>query len=128
MLNDYPVYATIATKDLAKARTFYEETLGLKAEREQPDGILYQAGMGTKIFVYPSEFAGTAQSTLASWMVDDLDSTVDELGRQGITFEQYDFPGLKTDEKGIAALGEIRGAWFKDPDGNILNIGTMPPA
>ena len=130
MLNDAPVYATIAVKDLATARPFYEETLGLKAEIEDAGGIFYAAGKGTRVFVYPSQYAGTAQSTLATWEVDDLDATIDELARKGVTFEQYDFPGLKTDERGIAALGDtgVRGAWFKDPDGNILNIGTMPAA
>src|SRR6266571_5504249 len=108
MLNDYPVYATIATTDLAKARPFYEETLGLKAEMEAPDGVYYRSG-DTRLFLYPSQFAGTAKSTVATWEVDDLDAVIDDLSSRGITFEQYDFPGLKTDERGIATDDDFRG-------------------
>jgi catechol 2,3-dioxygenase-like lactoylglutathione lyase family enzyme len=64
---------------------------------------------------------------VVTWMVDDLDRVVDELSAKGITFEQYDLPGLKTDERGIADAGNVKGAWFKDPDGNILNVGQQTP-
>lgn len=124
MLNDHSVYATIATTDLAKARPFYEETLGLKAEMEAPDGVYYRSG-DTRLFLYPSQFAGTAKSTVATWEVDNLDAVIDELSSRGVTFEQYDFPGLKTDERGIAATEDFRGVWFKDPDGNILSLGEQ---
>ncbi|TDC52811.1 VOC family protein [Jiangella ureilytica] len=126
MLNDYPVYATIATGDMARARSFYEETLGFTAEMEDPaGGVMYRSG-ATRFLLYESQFAGTAQQTVGTWIVDDADATVDELVGKGVTFEQYDLPGLKTDERGIAELGPFRGAWFKDPDGNILNVGTGP--
>lgn len=126
MLNDYPVYATIATGDLARARAFYEKTLGFSPEMEDAaGGVLYRSG-GTRFLLYASEFAGGATQTVATWMVDDADAAVAELAGRGVTFEQYDLPGLKTDERGIAELGPFRGAWFKDPDGNILNVGTGP--
>ena len=97
MLGDYPAAATIATADLARARTFYEETLGLKVEMEDdPGGILYATG-GSTVLLYQSQFAGPSKVTVATWMVDDLDRVVDELSAKGITFEQYDFRGLKTD-------------------------------
>ena len=67
-----------------------------------------------------------AQQTVATWFVDNVDAKVAELAGKGITFEQYDLPGLKTDERGIAELGPFKGAWFKDPDGNILNVGQGP--
>ncbi|HEX9377349.1 MAG TPA: VOC family protein [Actinomycetota bacterium] len=127
MLESYPVAATIATGDLARARSFYEETLGLKVDMEDEGGILYESG-GARLLVYPSQFAGTSQATAATWLVDDIDRVVDELAAKGITFEQYDFPGLKTDERGIADAGTFKGAWFKDPDGNILNVGQQTPA
>lgn len=126
MLNDYPVYATIATGDMARARAFYEETLGFTAEVEDAaGGIMYRSG-GTRFLLYPSAFAGGPQQTVATWVVDDAEAAVDELAAKGVTFEQYDLPGLKTDERGIAEIGPFRGAWFKDPDGNILNLGTGP--
>jgi catechol 2,3-dioxygenase-like lactoylglutathione lyase family enzyme len=126
MLNDHPVYATIATGDLARARAFYEGTLGFSAEMEDPTGgVMYGSG-GTRFLLYPSEFAGGPQQTVATWFVDDVEAIVTELGGKGVTFEQYDLPGLKTDERGIAETGPFKGAWFKDPDGNILNVGQGP--
>ena len=126
MLNDYPVYATIATGDLARARAFYEGPLGFNADMEDPTGgVIYGSG-GTRFLLYPSEFAGGAQQTVATWFVEDVDAMVAELAGRGVTFEQYDLPGLKTDERGIAELGPFKGAWFKDPDGNILNVGQGP--
>lgn len=128
MLGDHPVAATIAVSDLERARKFYEETLGLQVKMEDPGGIMYGSGDAV-VLVYPSQFAGTSQATVATWAVPDLDAAVDELASKGVTFEQYDMEGLKTDERGIAALGDtLRGAWFKDPDGNILNVGEGPLA
>jgi catechol 2,3-dioxygenase-like lactoylglutathione lyase family enzyme len=125
MLGNSPAAATIAVSDLDRARKFYEETLGLQAKMEDPGGIMYASG-DTMVLVYPSQYAGTSQATVATWMVGDLDAVIDDLTSKGVTFEQYDMEGLKTDERGIAELGEIRGAWFKDPDGNILNVGEGP--
>jgi catechol 2,3-dioxygenase-like lactoylglutathione lyase family enzyme len=128
MLGSSPAAATIAVSDIDRARKFYEETLGLQLKMEDPGAIMYGSG-NTMVLVYPSQFAGTSQATVATWMVSDLDATVDELTSKGVTFEQYDMEGLKTDERGIARLSdEIRGAWFKDPDGNILNVGEGPLA
>lgn len=126
MLSDHSVYATIATADIARARAFYEETLGFSAVAEdQAGGVFYQSGP-SRFYVYPSQFAGHAQHTLASWEVDDIASVIDELTARGVVFEKYDLPELKTDERGIADLGAMKAAWFKDPDGNILNIGQAP--
>ena len=86
MLGDHPAAATIATADLARARRFYEETLGLKVEMEDPGGILYVSGE-SRVVLYPSQFAGPSKVTVATWMVDDLDRVVDELSAKGITFE-----------------------------------------
>ena len=126
MLSDHPVYATIATADVARARAFYEGTLGFSVETEDPAGGVYYRSGATHFYVYPSEFAGHAQHTLASWDVDDVEAVVAELAERGVVFEQYDLPGLKTDERGIADLGPLKAAWFKDPDGNILNVGELP--
>ena len=123
MLNDFPVGACLAVSDIDRARRFYEDTLGMKVASDRPDGVLYDSG-GTQFLVYPSQFAGTNQATAASWLVDDVDATVAELRERGVTFEEYDFPGLKT-ENGIAAFDGGKAAWFKDPDGNILSVGDM---
>jgi catechol 2,3-dioxygenase-like lactoylglutathione lyase family enzyme len=112
--------ATLPITDLARARAFYENTLGLVAQEENEGGILYGVG-SSQMFVYPSQFAGTNQATAATLEVSDLETTVGELRNAGVTFEEYDFPELKT-ENGIAELEGDRGAWFKDPDGNILAL------
>src|SRR5918996_5188281 len=126
MLGDHPVYATIATADVARARAFYEDTLGFSVETEDPAGGIYYRSGTTHFYLYPSQFAGHAQHTLASWEVDDVEAVVAELADLGVVFEQYDLPGLKTDERGIAELGPVKAAWFKDPDGNILNVEQVP--
>ena len=123
MLNDASVHATIPVRDLQVAQKFYETTLGLTRLEENPVGIVFGSG-GTKVLVYQSEFAGTNQATTASWEVEDPDSVVRDLARGGLTFEHYDdLPGT-TREGDIHVMGQLRAAWFKDPDGNILCIGS----
>jgi len=113
---------TIAVSDLERAKKFYGETLGLKVKDERADGVRYEAGGGSLVLVYPSQFAGTAQSTYMGFDVDDVEKAVAELRERGVVFEEYDMPGLKT-VNGIAEIEGVKGAWFKDPDGNILSIG-----
>ena len=124
MLNQYPIYATLPASDIGRAKKFYEETLGLSIFEEREDGIFFEAGGGTRVFVYPSQFAGTNQATAATWEVDDIEKVVGALRDAGVTFEEYDFPGLKT-ENGIATTPNFKGAWFKDPEGNILSVIQM---
>jgi len=126
MLASTPVIATIAVKDIDAAAKFYEETLGLRrSDRPSPDptAVVYQSG-NTGILVYQSQFAGTNQATYASWGVgDELDSVIDDLRSKGVSFEQYDIPGV-TREGDVHVMNGLRAAWFKDPDGNILNISN----
>ena len=121
MIEGAKAHATVAVSDVDRARRFYEETLGLSVQQERPDGIVYETG-GTEFLVYPSQFAGTSQATVMAFEVNDLEAAIQDLTQRGVTFEQYDLPGLKTDEQGIADIGGLRGGWFKDPDGNILAI------
>jgi catechol 2,3-dioxygenase-like lactoylglutathione lyase family enzyme len=113
---------TIAVSDMERAKEFYGGTLGLKPRDERSNGVRYEAGGGTLVLVYPSQFAGTAKSTCMGFDVDDLEEAVEELRGRGVVFEEYDMPGLKT-VNGIAEIEGVKGAWFKDPDGNILAIG-----
>jgi catechol 2,3-dioxygenase-like lactoylglutathione lyase family enzyme len=109
--------------DLDRARRFYGEQLGLGPGTDEADGVRYHCGEGTAVFVYLSvDNAGTSTATVAGWFLDDFDATLDELATRGITLEQYDQPGLKTDERGVFDAGEFRAAWVKDPDGNILAL------
>jgi catechol 2,3-dioxygenase-like lactoylglutathione lyase family enzyme len=123
MLGSARPVATVAVSDIERAKRFYGETLGLKAKDERSDGIRYEAG-DSWFLVYPSQFAGTAKSTYMSFDVDDLEKEVAELRDRGVTFEEYDLPGLKT-VNGIADIQGVKGAWFKDPDGNILSVGEQ---
>ena len=111
---------TLPASDMGRARAFYEQTLGLKSVDENPGGVTYQVG-SSLIFVYPSEFAGTNQATAATLMVADVEAAVEELRGKGLTFHDYDFPGLKT-ENGIADLGGEKSAWFTDSEGNIISV------
>lgn len=122
MLGQKPVVATIAVKDIEVAKTFYENILGLTRDSEEdPGGILYKSG-DSHLFVYKSEYAGTNKATAASWGVgEEIDSIAKELETKGVMFETYDMPGM-TREGAIHVMGELKSAWFKDPDGNILNI------
>lgn len=120
MLTDSTAHAVVAVKDLDQAKKFYGETLGLKLKTEIPGGLLFASG-NSDVFVYSSEFAGTNKATCVFWESDDVDGCVAELKSKGIVFESYDMPGVQH-EGDIHVMGSMRAAWFKDPDGNILNV------
>ena len=120
-LSDCRVEALVAASDLDRAKRFYERQLGLVPGEEDPQGVSYPCGQGTRINIYLSpENAGESPATLAGWFVDDLDQTMDELASRGVVFEQYEQPGLRTDERGVFDAGNFRAAWIKDPDGNTI--------
>ena len=121
-LSDHPVTASTVS-DMSRATGFYEGK-PFPAARQPDGGRTYDCAGGTKVHVYPSQNAGGGGATLAWWEVDDLEGSVDELTANGVTFEQYGEP-FNTDAKGIARLGDLSAAWFKDLDGNILAIGTQ---
>ena len=123
-LSTYKVRPSIAVSDIARAAEFYEGNLGLTAGEDQSDeSRIYACGGDTSLHVYESPaHAGKATATLATWYVPDLKHVVDELGSKGVTFERYDDPTLNADTKGIHEPGNIRVAWFKDPDGNTFAI------
>lgn len=124
MLADNDAMATIAVRDLKKARQFYEEILGLKPDGEQHEGGgRYRSG-NSRVFVYESQFAGTNQATAATWVVPDAEEVVRALKAKGVTFEHYDLPGL-TRQGDLHVAGSFKGAWLKDPDGNILHVLSM---
>jgi catechol 2,3-dioxygenase-like lactoylglutathione lyase family enzyme len=124
MLSDCTPIATLPTADAARARRFYEETLGLTPVQEAPGGIMYKCGDG-KLFVYESEYAGTNKATAVSFSVTDeaFDGEVDALRKKGITFQTFEYEGMEWKDD-VMVSDEMRAVWFSDPDGNILNIGT----
>jgi catechol 2,3-dioxygenase-like lactoylglutathione lyase family enzyme len=122
MLKDHDAIATVGVKDLAAARKFYEGTLGLKpTERQEPGTLALESGKA-KLFVYPSEFAGTNKATAVTWVVgDDLERIVRDLKAKGVAFEHYDMPNT-TREGDLHVSGRLKVAWLKDPDGNVLAL------
>jgi catechol 2,3-dioxygenase-like lactoylglutathione lyase family enzyme len=124
MLSEAPVAAALPASDLARAKTFYEQTLELPVVEEDPGGVTFRCGAGSALFVYPSEFAGTNKATAAAFRVDDLDAVMSRLRGRGVVFEDYDQPGLKTVD-GVATFGDFRGAFFTDPEGNIIGLAQM---
>jgi catechol 2,3-dioxygenase-like lactoylglutathione lyase family enzyme len=122
MLGNRDVTANVAVRNLDTARKFYEGTLGLKqVGAEGRELIAYRSGKSTLI-VYRSKHAGTNQATALTWVVgDDVEAVVRELKTKGVTFEHYDLPDTRR-EGDIHISGHMKVAWFKDPDGNILNI------
>jgi len=121
MLGSSDVCACLAVTDMDKAAKFYGETLGLKKDMESPGGTFYKSG-NSGVFVYPSQYAGTNQATAAAWSVDDVEATVEEFKAKGVTFEHYDDMPDTTLEGDVHVMGDMKSAWFKDPDGNILNL------
>ena len=121
MLADSTAIATIAIKDIARARKFYEDILGLKCEDSgQRDVLNYKVGK-SKILVYKSMFAGTNKATAVTWELDDVESVVRNLKERGVKFEHYNLPGM-TLSGDVHVAGTLKAAWFKDPDGNILAL------
>ena len=116
---DTKAFSGFAVDDVAKARDFYEGTLGLKTTEEAGLLTLHLAGDRPTI-VYPKPVHMPADYTILNFPVDDIDAAVDELTGRGVTFERYD--GLGQDERGIARGGGPYIAWFKDPAGNILAV------
>lgn len=121
MLNDKLFYPTLPASDLDRARQFYEKKLGFELVDGGvvPDGVFYEVG-DHALFLYKTE-APRGGNTALSFVVDDLETEMRELRDRGIEFEEYDLPGLKT-ENGIAEWDGMRAAWFKDSEGNILNL------
>ena len=127
MLTNAIIAPTIPVVDLARARKFYEEKLGLKPFRVDafPPGVLYEGGDGTRLCIN-QRGATKAERTVAAFQVEDVEKTVKERKGKGVVFEEVDMPqmGLKTINS-IATRGTFKSAWFKDTDGNILAVTQL---
>ena len=120
MLSEATIHAYIPVSNTARARKFYEEKLGLKPKADYAGGVIYECG-GAAAFMYPTPNAGTSKASQAFWEVKDVEAEVAELKKRGVTFEEYDMPGI-TMKNSIATGGGAKTAWFKDTEGNILAI------
>jgi hypothetical protein len=126
-LRDASIMPTLAVDDLDRAMGFYHDKLGLDVRRLQGDAAsaLVEIGDSGRLLLYKSTFP-RGGTTAASILVKDLEGTVSELRSRGLTFEDYDLPGLKT-ENGIAVIGDLHGAWFKDSEGNTIALSNEMP-
>jgi len=116
--------ATLPAQDMARARKFYEQKLGFTPDEVGPDGgVFYKTG-NTGFLVFPSMGKPSGDHTQLGLDVEDVTATVNELKKSGVKFEDYDIPGLKTQD-GIADMGGSKGAWFKDTEGNLISIGEQ---
>jgi len=124
-LKDSKVIPVLAVDDLERAMAFYRDKLGLKAERSpsDPSGAVVETNEGGSLYLYKSSYR-RGETTVAAFNVSDTERVVDELRGHGVVFEEYDFPGLKT-ERGIATQDGMKSAWFKDSEGNTLAISEM---
>jgi catechol 2,3-dioxygenase-like lactoylglutathione lyase family enzyme len=129
MLDKGRIAARLPAQDLARARAFYADKLGLEPVEEREGGLRYVGASG-EFALFESAGSASGDHTQMGWEVDDLEATVRELRARGVVFEEYDLPGLRTVD-GIAdiegnypskGVGE-RGAWFRDSEGNMLGIG-----
>jgi catechol 2,3-dioxygenase-like lactoylglutathione lyase family enzyme len=121
MLQNFPMYAYIPAKDVARARQFYEGKLGFHAKEEVAGGVIYAFQDKTACFLYPTPNAGTSLASQAFWQVEDVEREVSELKARGVVFEEYDVPGERS-PSGVVTAGGAKAAWFKDSEGNILAI------
>ena len=124
MLDRFDVMATIAVKDLARAREFYEGKLGLQPAGPAEPGMVPLRSGATTLLLYESSFAGTNQANAATWNVQgDLAALVKGLRARGVPFEHYDMPGMVR-EGDVHRQGGRSVAWCRDPDGNILCVAN----
>ena len=123
MFKDTKAMSGFSVNDLQKAKEFYQDKLGIEVSENAMGILTLHISGGGKVIIYPKPNHQPATFTILNFPVADLEKTVDELIKLGITFEKYDEP-IKTNEKGILK-GDGRGpdiAWFKDPAGNILSV------
>ena len=124
MFKDKTSSAIVAVADLDRARAFYQDVLGLTAQADDNNVIVYRTG-GTRLMVYHSDSAGTNQANAVVWDAgDDFDAIHAELKGKGVVFEEYPGMGMTIDD-GVHRAGDFKAAWFKDPDGNVLHFNSM---
>jgi predicted enzyme related to lactoylglutathione lyase len=121
MLGNHPVHPVLLAQDLDAARRFYHDQIGLEILVERDGAIEFRCGGGTQLAVSKSTTGTADAQTQAAWEVEDLQAEIDELRSRGVKIEDYDLPGLKT-ENGIAEVGFGRMAWIIDPGRNALGI------
>jgi catechol 2,3-dioxygenase-like lactoylglutathione lyase family enzyme len=123
MFENASCFAVLPASDLARARSFWHDTFGIDPV---DDGFEEGAEMfeiaGTRVLIYETQFAGTAQNTALGIDSDDFDRDMADLKAKGVEFNEYDLPGVTTVD-GVVEMGGMRTAWFNDSEGNIIALG-----
>jgi len=127
-LRDTSIVPVLAVDDIERAVAFYRDTLGLEVVRveQDPTTAMVRVGETGWLMLYTTSFR-RGETTAASFIVPDVETTVDELRKRGVEFEEYDLPGLKT-EGGVATHEGFTTAWFKDSEGNIIAVSQEQAA
>jgi catechol 2,3-dioxygenase-like lactoylglutathione lyase family enzyme len=122
---DATLYPTLPAADMARARTWYHDKLGLDPVEEMPDGTAWYEMGDSRFLLYPSQFAGTNQATAAAFITADFDGTMQELRDRGVVFEEDDFGEDFRTVGGVMTMPDgMRAAWFKDSEGNIIGMDS----
>jgi catechol 2,3-dioxygenase-like lactoylglutathione lyase family enzyme len=125
MLDRFRVYAILPASDLGRAKAWWEKHVGMSPTNEDPGGLWYACADGTWVVIAPSGFAGTAQNTAVSFSVTGIEALMTELRGRGVVFEEYDLPGFKTVD-GLFEMDGYKAAWFKDSEGNTVEVAQVP--
>lgn len=123
MLKDATIHVYLPASNVARARRFYEEVIGLIPKEEYAGGVFYECG-GAVAFLYPTPNAGTSKASQAFWQVANVEAEVADLKARGVAFEEYDMPGMPM-KNSIVTAGGAKTAWFKDTEGNILAVSQQ---
>ena len=121
MLSDARVGTALPCSDFERAKAWYKEKIGFSPSEETPEGAYYVCAEGTRFFLFPSSGKASGDHIQVAFEVTDVVAEVGELKKAGVTFEEYDFPGMKTVD-GIVDMGDGKGAFFKDSEGNLIAI------
>ena len=124
-LNQFPVYAVLPASDFDRAKTWYREKLSLTPSEEMGPNAWYRCADGTWFILTISQYAGTARNTAAGFTVKNLESVMEDLRSRGVTFEEYDFGEMGKTRNGLMSMGNVKAAWFKDSEGNIIELSQV---
>jgi predicted enzyme related to lactoylglutathione lyase len=123
MLNDMPLRVSIPVVDMARAKQFYQEKLGLNLLDEHQYATVFET-LDSQLALVPSQNVIPAKHSLVTWMVEDIQAQVAALHQVGIELEEYDLADIKMVD-GVAQLGNDLIAWFRDSEGNLLAVAEL---
>jgi catechol 2,3-dioxygenase-like lactoylglutathione lyase family enzyme len=124
-LSEFPVYAVLPAADFERAKAWYRDKLGLTPSHEEGPNAWFRSADGTWFILTSSQYAGTAQNTAAGFTVKGIESVLDDLRSRGVEFLEYDFGEMGKTENGLMTMGPYKAAWFKDSEGNVLELSEV---